>query len=173
MPDYGYAMAFIQNFIMKSIDGLPAEIWWFPTCVLVVLMATAAIDAWSGIVPDLFILPGFLAVILLLGFYVSWPLAGQRFALGFGIYILVLLLNIMWTLLFKNNALGMGDAKWSMMAVAAYGILPVGIAWGIGAWLAIAWLIVTKLLRRPVAYVHFAPFLFVGLIMGLWWTRMR
>ena len=173
LPDFGYVVWFVETLVLKSIDGFPPYDWWIPACVLMILGATAAVDAFTAIVPDLLIIPGFLAFIALLGFSVSWPVALHALSLGVAAGALVLLLDILWFLAFKRNALGMGDAKWTMFAVTAYGVMPVLISWGIGAWLAVGWILAAKLMRRPTPYVHFAPFLFVGLIGGLWWQHMR
>jgi prepilin signal peptidase PulO-like enzyme (type II secretory pathway) len=173
LPFYGYVLGFIHDFVLKSIVGVPAEIWWFPACVLLVLAATAAIDTFTARIPDLMILPGIIATVMLAGQYVSWTFALHNFAYGVASYFLVWFLNFLWYLAFKRDALGLGDAKWTMMAVSAFGILPVAVAWGIGAWLALVWIFMAKVFRRPIPYVHFAPFLFAGLVGGLWWVRMR
>ena len=80
----------------------------------------------------------------------------------------------------------MGDAKWTALAIAAFGFKPALWAWVVGAWLGLSWLAlqaVFSLLRRlfdPSAQVrdfyerlHFAPFLFIGLLAGLYWNYLR
>ena len=58
-----------------------------------------------------------------------------------------------------------------MLAVTAFGALPALISWGIGACLGVSWLGALKLAKRPAAHVHFAPFLFLGLIAAIVWLN--
>jgi hypothetical protein len=60
-----------------------------------------------------------------------------------------------------------------MLAVTGFGIVPTLFAWGAGACLAVLVMGALLAARRPIARVHFAPFLFLGLLGGLWWLRLR
>ena len=69
----------------------------------------------------------------------------------------------------QQDAFGMGDAKWSGVAVFAFGLKTVFWTWCVGAWLGLAWMGARKLLGfvwpplKPEERLHFTPFLFLGL----------
>jgi hypothetical protein len=73
----------------------------------------------------------------------------------------------------KSDAFGMGDAKWTVLAVSCFGIVAGFLAWALGAWLALGWMGLMRLMKRPIARVYFAPFLFIGLCAGIYWLRLR
>lgn len=74
-------------------------------------------------------------------------------------------LNHLYYLLRKEDGLGMGDGKWTLLAVTAFGIKPSLFAWTFGAFLGLAWLGVRHALRgHSPEPIHFAPFLFAGLL---------
>ncbi len=136
---------------------------WAALLVWAVLAGTAYVDARSGRVPDVPLLGGALAVgvaILLLQppqFFLERGLAALT--VGGAIWAG----NELWYRWRKQDALGMGDAKWSMLAVFAFGVMPVLWAWVGGAWLALGWMAALRLRRRQLQRVFFAPFLCVGL----------
>ena len=170
---------------------LPATAWWLPALVLLVLGGTAAFDALRGRIPDPPIILGLLLTTAAQGFYANWPLAGQHLLIGFIVAFALWGLNQLYYNAFKNDAIGMGDAKWTALAVAAFDLKPALWAWVIGAWLGLLWM-GTKaslfLLRRYFSQgamaegkhnhnyyerIHFAPFLFLGLLAALYWYYLR
>ncbi len=168
----------------RLTEGLPQQAWWIPFLALLVLGGTSLYDARKGRVPDLPVFLGLLATIGALGFFTSWSFAGGRLALGFGAAIVLWGVNQLYYNWQKQDAIGMGDAKWTALAVAAFGIKPAVFAWVIGAWLGLLWLALDGLARlvfglfrsskkreRPLR-VHFAPFLFLGLLAGFYWNSL-
>ncbi len=87
---------------------------------------------------------------------------------------------------FKRDAYGMGDVKWTLLAIATFSINPRLSHGAGGVWLGLLWLgrqswcvgrggcmrgIPEKAnlsVIRPRDHVHFAPFLFAGLLAGLY-----
>ncbi len=161
----------LQHFFVQSTPLMPPEAWWVGLLVLLVLGAAAIVDLFKGIVPDVLIFIGMVGLIAAQGMYVEWPFAAHQLAWGMLAAAIIWSINEGWYRLFKHDALGLGDAKWSMLAVSCFGGLPVVYAWGVGAVLGSVWMIVLKIVRKPSAHVHFAPFLFIGLMFGLWLTR--
>jgi prepilin signal peptidase PulO-like enzyme (type II secretory pathway) len=113
-------------------------------------------------------------------------LAAEHLLTGLGAAIVLWGANQLYYMAVKRDAFGMGDAKWTALAVAAFGFKPALWAWVIGAWLGLGWMAVKKIhsfARKLVAaqaseensgdYIHFAPFLFVGLLAGLYWYYLR
>ena len=145
---------------------------WQPL-IFIFLALTATIDARRGRVPDGLILGGFFFTIAIEGFSAGWPFAGQHLAMGFAAGLLLYLINEFWYRFMKRDAFGMGDAKWTMLAVSCFGPLPALIAWALGAWLALAWMGAMRMIKRPITRVHFAPFLLIGLCAGIYWLRLR
>jgi prepilin signal peptidase PulO-like enzyme (type II secretory pathway) len=175
----------VQTLPRLAVD-LPPEAWWVPALVLLVLGVVAVFDACKGRVPDVPVFFGLLLATAAQGFYASWPLAGEHLLVGFGAAIALWALNQFYYGAFKHDAIGMGDAKWTALAVAAFGLKPSLWAWVIGAWLGLSWLAMRALLallrrlfvntgnpRDFYERIHFAPFLFMGLLAGLYWNYLR
>lgn len=174
------ALAFHESFL--SGHDLPPEVSWLSFFILFLLGASALFDARTGRVPDTVTLFGFLVTVGGYGFFADWTLAAQRLAAGFGVIILLYALNRGYARCLNQDAFGMGDAKWSGLAFANFGLLPVVSAWVVGAWLGILWMTALWIYRRfrPASAssarattgaferVHFAPFLFFGLLAGLY-----
>jgi len=169
MPDFSS----IQNFLSVTTPAMPPETWWLAGLVLLVLGLAALIDSLSSVVPDPLIFSGLLAVLAMQGLCIDWPFAATQLTYALGAAIAIWGLNQLWYYFFKHDAIGMGDAKWTMLAVSCFGIMPSVFAWGIGACLAIFWMGLLRLMRCPLTHVYFAPFLFIGLNAGLWWLRLR
>lgn len=168
-----------------SPTSLPPEAWWVALPVLLILGAAALMDAMSGKVPDHYTLTGILLLTAMHGIYTGWDAASLQFALALGIIMLLWLINQGLVKIWKRDAFGMGDAKWSALAALAFGWEAVVIAWVIGSWLALLWMMIRRIKVSPVAtgsisksapamagvvsgnYVHFAPFLLLGLLGGL------
>lgn len=162
----------LQHFFVLSIPDMPPEAWWVGGLLLLLLGAAAAIDMVTGIVPDPLILLGIAGIVAAEGAFVSWPFGAHQLTWGLVALAIIWGINEIWFRAFKHDALGMGDGKWSMLAVTGFGGLPVLCAWGVGAVLGSAWILAQLIARRKNPYVHFAPFLFVGLIAGIWAVRM-
>ncbi|HUY68787.1 MAG TPA: prepilin peptidase [Alphaproteobacteria bacterium] len=162
-----------MSFLAHTMQGAPPAMGWLAPAVLAMLFAAAAIDAFTARIPDPLIFFGLLLTTAAQGFQADWPVAARHLLIGFAAGVLVAGLNHLWYRFKKHDALGMGDAKWTMLAAACFGPLPAAVAWGLGAWLGLAWIGFLKLLRKPATRVHFAPFLFVGLVVGIYWLRLR
>ena len=108
-----------------------------------------------------------------LGFYVSWPTAAHNLGWALLVGFVIYGFNELWYRFLKRDAVGMGDAKWTVLAMSGFGLLPCLFAWGAGACIAILWMGGMRVAKRPIGHVHFAPFLFVGLLAGVWWLRLR
>lgn len=145
-------------------EGLPEESVWLGAVTLAFLLAAAIVDALKGIVPDPVIFFGTLLVVVAQGLYVTWPFAAHNLTLGLLGYFVIWAINEVWYRFLKHDALGMGDGKWTMLAIAAFSIKAALVAWGGGACLAVLWLIGCRVVCRKTAHVHFAPFLFMGLL---------
>jgi prepilin signal peptidase PulO-like enzyme (type II secretory pathway) len=163
----------ITQICQQSMGLTPAELWWLAPVTLIILGAAAAIDAFKGRVPDPLIFFGLLIATAARGFIIDWPIAARHLMIGFAAGFFLYGINLIWYRFKKHDAIGMGDAKWTMLAVACFGIAPSAIGWVLGAWLALLWMGALKLMRKSIARVHFAPFLFAGLLAGIYWLRLR
>ncbi len=162
-----------RQLLTQSMSGMPPEAWWLAALTLVLLGAAALVDAFTSRVPDPLIFLGLLIVTAAQGFYVSWPFAAGHLTAALVAAFVVWAVNQAWYRLYKHDAIGMGDAKWTMLAVACFGAMPAIFAWGAGACLAILWIGIVRVTRQRIAHVHFAPFLFLGLLAGVYWFRLR
>ena len=152
---------------------LPRNIWWLPYLVILALGAAAAIDAVKGLIPDWIIFWGLFIVTATLGFVADWDTSAYHLRLAVAVGIGLWFVNQLWRKKFRRDAIGMGDAKWTMLAVDCFGFYPAVFAWVAGACLALIWLLGARLTRRKIRHVHFGPFLFTGLLMGIYWLRFR
>ncbi|MDE2028968.1 MAG: hypothetical protein KGI97_00220 [Alphaproteobacteria bacterium] len=159
--------------LAHAAPAMPHALWPVTAFVLFVLAVTAAIDARRHIVPDNWIFLGFVILTGALGFYGSWDMAAHHLRIGIEAGLVVWAVNFIWFLIFARDALGMGDGKWTALAVSCFGVVPAVFAWGAGACLGVLSLTGKFIARRPAQRVAFAPFLFVGLIAGLYWLRFR
>jgi len=151
----------------------PQEIWFVPIVILAVLGGVAFIDARTGRVPDLPVIGTFFLCFFALAFFGGWLAAGEKLLYALSALALLRLISLIYITMFNQDPLGFGDAKWTALAVLGFGAKPVVIAWFVGAWLGLFWIAVRKVWHRFMtsreeqAYVHFAPFLFIGLIVGI------
>lgn len=162
----------VHHTLEKIAFGLPAEAFFVPLVILYILSAAALVDARTGRIPDPFILGGLLFLVTMDGLFVNWPFAASRLALGLGAAFALWAVNQLWFKAFGHDSIGMGDAKWTALAVAAFHIKPVLMAWFIGAllgivWLALLWFWALLTGREKPSHIHFAPFLLIGLTVGL------
>lgn len=144
---------------------------FLPLAVYLVLLTTAVWDAWRGIVPNIPLALAALAILTGRFLVLSWEDALTHLALGGAAWLFLWVFNEVWFQIFKKDAIGMGDAKWTALAVGTFGIVPALFAWFAGAWVAILWIIGSYLFGRRIRKVFFAPFLLVGLTLGLLVTR--
>jgi prepilin signal peptidase PulO-like enzyme (type II secretory pathway) len=135
--------------------------------VLLILFGTAAWDARTGIVPNIPLMIGTAAILAGRLFSNGWEDALTYAAYGFGAWVFIWLTNEGWYKFFKKDAVGMGDAKWTGLAVATFGGVPALFAWFAGAWVSIIWIIGCYAVGIKIKKVYFAPFLFCGLVIGL------
>lgn len=170
---FDHALAVAQSIALQSVQDYPPEAWWLPALVLLVLGASATVDALTGTVPDWIIALGLAAVLLAQGVIIDWSFAETHLRLAAEAGIGLWALNYLWQQVFKGDAYGMGDAKWTMLAVSCFDFPPLLFAWGCGACLAIIWMCGAFAARKPVDKVYFGPFLFIGLLIGLYWLRLR
>ena len=172
LPPWPSIVAITHTALSHATTLLPPEAWWVPGLVLIVLACSSAVDAGTATVPDWLTLPGILGVVTAYGVFVSWPIAGERLGLALGIGFVLWSLNTLWYYVREQDAIGMGDAKWTMMATACFDLQPCLYAWGIGACLALLWMGLLRIARVTIDRVYFAPFLFLGLLLGLFWLRL-
>jgi len=158
-----------QNILTNIAPDMPPELWALTAFVLGLLALMAAIDAFTAIIPDTLVMLGLISVTGLLGIYDSWDSAAHHLQIAIVAGVLIWGVNAAWYRCFRTDAFGMGDAKWTMLVVACLGVMPALLAWGLGAILATIFIGTMRLFRRPIARVTFAPFLFIGLCLGLYW----
>ncbi|NDE90168.1 MAG: hypothetical protein EB059_03385 [Alphaproteobacteria bacterium] len=144
---------------------------WLPGAIAFILFATAAWDARTGIVPNIPLLIGGIAIIA--GRYLAYGFTDAivHLALALGLWALLWWLNELCYRFFKRDAIGMGDAKWTALATATFGAIPSLVAWFAGSWVAILWIGFSYLIGQRIRKVYFAPFLFCGLMIGLALTK--
>lgn len=144
---------------------------WLPFAIAVILFATAAWDARTGIVPNIPLLIGAVAIIAGRFMAKGFPDAIMNLALGLGVWIVIWGFNEAWFRFFGRDAVGMGDAKWTALAAATFGIMPALLSWLSGSWLSILWIALCYLAGKRIKKVYFAPFLFFGLMLSLCFTK--
>ncbi|MCL2469422.1 MAG: A24 family peptidase [Alphaproteobacteria bacterium] len=155
------------NWIEVLTEAYPSNFWFIPALVLLILGGTALVDARTGRVPDL---PLFTGTVVALACF-AWE-EGMK-AMGIRFVIIVLTIFVLWFVNYlyfratKRDGLGFGDAKWSGLAVAAFSVTTVIWTWVIAALSGLLWLAVLKR-KRGIPFkqraIHFAPFLFFGLL---------
>lgn len=136
--------------------------------VLLALGGTAAWDARTGRIPDI---PLALAAVPAVAWRV-WLGDWRTVALAAGIGFALWAINEVWYRLSGRDAFGMGDAKWTALAALGFGAVAALAAWLVGAWLGLLWMGSARLLGRRLGHVHFAPFLFLGLLLALAWPAL-
>lgn len=144
---------------------------WLPLGIMVILFATAAWDAKTGIVPNIPLLIGAIAIIAGRFMVKGYGDAIINLAMGLGIWAILWAFNEFWYRFFQRDAIGMGDAKWTALAAATFGPLPCVLAWFIGSWVSIIWIGLCYAVDKRIRKVYFAPFLFIGLNIGMLFTK--
>jgi len=141
----------------------PYAAWPVGLIVLAALVWTAFVDARTGLVPPWPLLGA--GALLLAVIAIQTPeMIGELLLPALAFYTAVWSLNMMWRLLYKHDALGMGDASWSFLACLAYNWRPVVFAWAIGAIIALLFLGARRLAGKSHGHVYFVPFLLAGLL---------
>lgn len=161
----------VKSVLGSMAPGMPPEYWWVTAGVLFILALAATIDAFTTVIPDVLIFLGLVAVTSVQGFFVSWDIAALYLREAIGAGLAIWFINFAWHWKFGYDALGMGDAKWTMLAAACFGIAPAVYAWGIGSVLATILILTLRLFKYRVAAVTFSPFLFIGLGVALFALR--
>lgn len=169
-------------FLLEIIDdwdtGYPLTLWYVPLILLSILGFASFADARTGRVPNLPLLFGFLFAVAAMAWGAGWHSAGLRLLYAVAAVVGLRVINEAYHRFMGHDAFGFGDAKWTGLAVAGFGFAPVCWAWAIGAWLGLIWMGLRVIWRkiRPTyaghAYVHFAPFLFLGLVAALYKERL-
>ncbi|MDX9690101.1 MAG: hypothetical protein RBT70_06505 [Alphaproteobacteria bacterium] len=163
----------IPTIVHVLTAGYPPEIWFVPSLILAALILASLVDGVTGRVPDWLMGLAFFGGLLSFAYYAGWLIAGERLLYVIGAVFLLRMINLIYAKFFGQEAFGFGDAKWTGLAVLGFGLMPVFWAWIVGAWLGLIWLGVRKVVgtltkdEDGVVYVHFAPFLFLGLIAAL------
>jgi prepilin signal peptidase PulO-like enzyme (type II secretory pathway) len=153
---------------VRMAPGMPPECWGVTACVLAILAFAAIFDSLTALIPEALIFFGLLAVTAAQGVFASWEIAAHHLQQAVAAGILIWLINYAWFKKFHADALGMGDAKWTMLAVACFGIEPAIMAWGVGSVLATIFIGLFRLFKHSVSAVTFSPFLFIGLGVALY-----
>lgn len=170
---FDHIVTAMQTVSLAAAPDLPVEAWWLPVLVLFVLGVSATIDALTGTIPDWVIFLGLAAVVVTQGICVDWPFSAAHLRLAIEAGLGLWLINALWRRALKGDAYGMGDAKWTMLAVSVFDFTPALFAWGAAAVLAVAWIGGARVLKKKVENVYFGPFLFFGLLLGLYWLKLR
>lgn len=140
---------------------------YLPAVIFLILLGVALWDARTGIIPDTPMAVGAVAVIVARFVAQGWKNALEYFLYGAAAAFIIWAFNELWYRLAKKDALGMGDAKWTALAVATFGVMPGVFAWFAGAWVALAWIGLSWAAGRRIRKVYYAPFLFCGLTLGI------
>ena len=163
---------YFSTCLQRSAPVLPAQLWWLSGLCLLVLLALAIIDARSHRVPDAIVLAGLAGVRSVLAIFGSIPFAAAHLFKAVVAAFVIFAVNQLWFTVFKHDALGMGDAKWTGLAVSVFGFLPLIYAWGIGAVTASLSIGLHSIMRRPIRRLAFVPYLFIGLVGAILWLRL-
>lgn len=144
---------------------LPADLpLWAGAFAMLALLYTAVVDARTGLVPPLpLALSAMVLMIGLIDSHSSRAVSAPLYALLF--YIGIFLVNELHYRITQRDALGMGDAHWSLVCVLAFGVPITLMAWGVGAWLGLAWLGMRRILKKPAQQVYFVPFMTAALLL--------
>lgn len=162
-------MEFAEAFRLLT-QSYPDSIRIVPLIILGILAVVAMVDAVTGRVPDWPVAIGALGGICSLAWYADWLVAGQRFLFALAAVFGLKIINNLFFKATGRDAFGFGDAKWTGLAVIGFGLKPVVGAWLIGAWLGLIWMALRWLakvifrLHGGENYVHFSPFLLMGLL---------
>lgn len=163
-----------ESFLALLSPEFSKNLWYVPAATLGLLAVSAIEDARSGRVPTSLILLCLAQTLFISALYEGWALAGTRFALAATAFWILKSVNALYFLMTNRDGFGLGDAKWTAAAAATFGLPAVLWAWIFGAWFGLVWMaarFVVGLIAprmRGRGYIHFAPFLTVGLVVKLY-----
>lgn len=166
MLSWWYDIEALSAPVLAPVLGpfLPDHLLWYSgATALAALIYTAWVDAKQGIVPPTPIALASGVVLIDLAFRHTSTLHIWLIP-AFLFFAAIWALNMIWRRMFRQDALGMGDASWSFLATLIYGWRAVVFAWGAGAILGLLYMGWHRLRRRRKAHIHFAPFLLVALL---------
>jgi len=172
LPLYGYVWGAALQFVTQATTSLPEQAVWASLVVLLILGAASTVDALTETVPDPLIFLGLFAITAIQGMYVSWPVASHHLMIAIVSGFVIWAVNEFWFRLLGEDILSMGDAKWTMLAVSCFDVIPVFYAWIFALSLGIVKVMYLRLARRKVIVISLAPFLFPGLIASLYILRV-
>ena len=161
----------IKDWLIHVAPAMPPQCWPLTASVLLILAVAAVIDACMGIVPDILVFLGMFIVIAVEAFFGAWNNAAYHLGAAIVFALLIWVVNHIWYLITHRDALGMGDAKWTMVAVMCFGVVASVCAWGMWAILAVLFMGAMRLTKTRIELVTFAPFLFIGLCESLHWIN--
>lgn len=162
--------SFGELFTFLLFPEFPEQLKFLPFVVLGILGLAAVVDAWSGKIPNSLIIIGLSAVIFLTAAQEDWGVGFGRILMAVIAFLALKAINEGYLNLCNKDAFGMGDAKWTALAAAAFGLSTAFWGWAIGAWLGLLWLGFRHVLgfvwhaAKPEGYIHFAPFLLIGIV---------
>ncbi len=136
------------------------------------LLLTAWIDGRTGRIPDKYLLVGFAlafnscVLTTQIKPHLS-PIAQILTPLSAALTLGALIwgVNELWYRWRGQDAIGLGDAKWSAVAALAFGVVPVLWAWALAAWPGLVWLGLTRWRGAARPHLHFTPFLAAALLL--------
>jgi len=163
----------IKAFVIHTAPDMPPDAWVVTACILGALLVTAIIDIFTTRVPNILVYLGLITTFCIQGILASWNIAIYHLFQAVLAGALIWVVNAIWYRIFRHDALGMGDAKWTMLAVACFGVRPSLFAWGVGSILAVIFISAAQISNHKIARVTFAPFLFIGLCVGIYWLRFK
>lgn len=178
----------ITQFFVSLNGDYPPSLWFVPILVLAILAVTSIVDAFTGRVPTVPLVVALLGPLLAVALVHGWMPTLERAVLALIPVLTLCLFNFICVQITRHDAFGMGDVKWTAVAAFSFGVGIVFWSWVIGAWVALIWLGLRRIARLFIpslasehyeghAYVHFVPFLLVGLLLSLlfglqapqWW----
>ena len=164
---------FIEQFMLHATIGYPPEAMWLPLGVILILGATATVDAFTENIPDSIIFLGLMALTGTQGLYISWPFAAHHLLIAFGAGMVIWLINAVGHQIVREDVFRAGDIKWTVLAVACFDLKPVAYAWGFGLAGGLLKSVIVRIAssQQPGA-VYLAPFLFPALLGSLYVLRV-
>lgn len=154
----GLLTAFAVYYFGLNVKGLETAL------LSLAFIAIFFIDLDHNIIPDFFTLPGVVigfAVSLVPGAFVIWSQSLFGILIGAGAFFLI---RIMGKMIFKKEALGLGDVKFAAMLAAFVGwqslLLVLVLASLFGSVAGIALICLSG--RGRKSYIPFGPFLVIG-----------
>jgi prepilin signal peptidase PulO-like enzyme (type II secretory pathway) len=162
----------LLSYLLSFPPKMPEAIWLVPIIVLAILGWTALKDALTGRVPDILLALGFVGALGASLWGEGQSLATKRLIVAGVAFFVLVIINAFYFRLARRDAFGFGDVKWSGLAAFMFGLEILFWTWCVAAWLGVMWFIIRKVVGflwprfRGESYIHFVPFLFIGLIVS-------